>query len=147
MADKPVGINGKIAVLVTGAVGTMWCAYAFAILALVALPSALKSGDPLQLVQWISQTFLQLVLLSVIIVGQNIASRSSDKRADLTYKDAEATFHEAQQIQDHLQSQDDAISTILDKLLKLEAARAQSRPSHAAHPAVSAPAPKSERGS
>jgi hypothetical protein len=103
MADEPVGINGKIAVLVTGAVGTMWCAYAFAILALVALPSALKSGDPFQLVQWISQTFLQLVLLSVIIVGQNIASRSSDKRADMTYKDAEATFHEAQQIQDHLQ--------------------------------------------
>jgi hypothetical protein len=126
MADEPVGINGKIAVRVTGAVGTMWCAYAFAILALVALPSALKSGDPFQLVQWISQTFLQLVLLSVIIVGQNIASRSSDKRADMTYKDAEATFHEAQQIQDHLQSQDDAISTILDKLLKLEAARAQS---------------------
>jgi hypothetical protein len=126
MADEPVSINGKIAVLITGAVGTMWCAYAFAILALVALPSALKSGDPFQLVQWISQTFLQLVLLSVIIVGQNIASRSSDKRADMTYKDAEATFHEAQQIQDHLQSQDDAISTILDKLLKLEAARAKS---------------------
>jgi hypothetical protein len=39
----------------------------------------------------------------VIIVGQNIASRSSDKRADMTYKDGEATFHEAQQIQDHLQ--------------------------------------------
>jgi len=126
MADEPVGINGKIAVRVTGAVGTMWCAYAFAILALVALPSALKSGDPFQLVQWISQTFLQLVLLSVIIVGQNIASRSSDKRAEMTYKDAEATFHEAEQIQAHLQSQDDAISTILDKLLKLEAARAQS---------------------
>jgi len=62
----------------------------------------------------------------VIIVGQNIASRSSDKRADMTYKDADATFYEAQQIQDHLQAQDDAISTILDKLLKLEAARAQS---------------------
>src|ERR1019366_4164011 len=125
-ADEHVGLNGRVAILVTGVVGTMWCAYAFSILALVALPSALKSGDPFQLVQWISQTFLQLVLLSVIIVGQNIASRSSDKRADMTYKDAEATFHEAQQIQDHLQSQDDAISTILDKLLKLEAARAQS---------------------
>ncbi len=77
----------------------MWCAYAFAVLALVALPSALKSGDPLQLVQWISQTFIQLVLLSVIMVGQNISSRASDKRAEMTYKDAEATFHEAEQIQ------------------------------------------------
>jgi len=120
---EKVGINGRLAILVTGAVGTMWCAYAFAILALVALPSALKTGDPLGLVQWISQTFLQLVLLSVIIVGQNITSRASDKRAEMTYKDAEAIFSEAQQIQDHLQAQDDALGSLLDKLLKLEAAR------------------------
>lgn len=123
--DAKVGLNGRIATLVTGAVGTMWCAYAFAILALVALPSALKTGDPLALVQWISQTFLQLVLLSVIIVGQNITSQASDKRAEMTYEDADATFYEAQQIQDHLQAQDDAITNILDKLLKLEASRAQ----------------------
>ena len=123
---EKVGLNGRIATLVTGAVGTMWCAYAFAILALVALPSAIKTGDPLALVQWISQTFLQLVLLSVIIVGQNITSQASDKRAEMTYKDAEATFYEAQQIQDHLQAQDDAMSELLDKLLKLEAARAES---------------------
>jgi hypothetical protein len=123
-ADEHVGFNGRVAILVTGVVGTMWCAYAFALLALVALPSAIKSGEPLQLVQWISQTFIQLVLLSVIIVGQNISSRASDKRAEMTYKDAEATFHEAQQIQDHLQAQDEAISTLLDKLQKLEAARA-----------------------
>ena len=43
----------------------------------------------------------------------------------MTYKDAEATFYEAQQIQDHLQAQDDAIGNLLDKLRKLEAARAQ----------------------
>jgi hypothetical protein len=124
-ADEHVGLNGRVAILVTGVVGTMWCAYAFAILALVALPSALKSGDPLQLVQWISQTFIQLVLLSVIIVGQNISSRASDKRAEMTYNDAEATFHEAEQIQAHLKVQDDAISTLLDKLQTLEAARGQ----------------------
>jgi hypothetical protein len=124
-ADEHVGFNGKVAIIVTGVVGTMWCAYAFALLALVALPSALKSGDPLQLVQWISQTFIQLVLLSVIIVGQNISSRASDKRAEMTYKDAEATFHEAEQIQAHLKVQDDAINSLLDKLEKLEAAGSQ----------------------
>lgn len=122
-ADENVGLNGRVAVVVTTVVGTMWCAYAFAILALVALPSALKSGDPLQLVQWISQTFIQLVLLSVIMVGQNISSRASDKRAEMTYKDAEATFHEAEQIQSHLKVQDDALNGLLDKLQKLEAAR------------------------
>ena len=119
-ADEHVGFNGRVAILVTGIVGTMWCAYAFAVLAFIALPSALKSGDPLLLVQWVSQTFIQLVLLSVIMVGQNIASRASDKRAEMTYKDAEAIFHEAQQIQDHLQAQDDALNTLLDKLQKLE---------------------------
>jgi len=124
-AKAKVGINSRIATLVTGAVGTMWCAYAFAILALVALPSAITSGDPYALVQWISQTFLQLVLLSVILVGQNITSHASDKRAEMTYKDAEAIFYEAQQIQDHLQAQDDAITAILDKLLKFDAGRSQ----------------------
>jgi hypothetical protein len=125
VADAHVGLNGRVAVIVTAIVGTMWCAYAFGVLALVALPSAIKSGDPLQIVQWISQTFLQLVLLSVIMVGQNVLSQASDKRAEDTYKDAEATFHEAEQIQSHLKAQDDALNTLLDKLAKLEAAKAQ----------------------
>lgn len=119
-ADEHVSFNGRVALLVTTVVGTMWCAYAFAVLALIALPSAIKSGDPLQLVQWISQTFIQLVLLSVIMVGQNIASRASDKRAEMTYKDAEATLHEAAQIQAHLKAQDEALNGLLDKLLALE---------------------------
>jgi uncharacterized membrane protein len=123
--DEHVGFNGRIALTLTTVVGTMWCAYAFAMLALVALPSALQGGRLLDLIQWISQTFIQLVMLSVIMVGQNILSRASDKRADETYQDAEATLHEAQQIQDHLKAQDDAIGTLLDKIAKLEAARAQ----------------------
>ena len=124
-SDEHVGFNGRIALTLTTVVGTMWCAYAFAVLALVALPSALQGGSILDLIQWISQTFIQLVMLSVIMVGQNILSRASDKRADETYQDAEATLHEAQQIQDHLKAQDDAIGTLLDKIAKLEAARSQ----------------------
>jgi len=72
-------------------------------------------------VQWVSQTFIQLVMLSVIMVGQNVLSRASDKRAVMTYDDAEATFHEAGQIQDHLAAQDEALNTLLDKVAKLEA--------------------------
>ncbi|HET9682124.1 MAG TPA: hypothetical protein VFP19_08800, partial [Candidatus Limnocylindrales bacterium] len=97
------------------------CAYAFAVLALVALPQALQGGL-LALIQWLSQTFIQLVMLSVIMVGQNILSRASDKRADMTYQDADATFHEAEQIQAHLKAQDDALNAMLDKIDKLEAA-------------------------
>ncbi|MGD0123033.1 MAG: hypothetical protein ABSC46_10790 [Candidatus Limnocylindrales bacterium] len=117
--DEHVGFNGKVALILTTVVGTMWCAYAFALLALVALPSA--TGSPLLLIQWVSQTFIQLVMLSVIMVGQNILSRASDKRADMTYKDADATFHESEQIQAHLLEQDAAINTLLDKILKIEA--------------------------
>ena len=110
--------------MLTTTVGTMWCAYAFAVLALVVLPDAIHGGV-LTLVQWVSQTFIQLVMLSVIMVGQNILGRASDKRADMTYKDAEATFHEAQQIQAHLKAQDDALNALLDKVAQLEAARGQ----------------------
>jgi hypothetical protein len=120
VGEHPVGINSRVAVLLTRVVGTMWCAYAFAVLALIALPSALASGDMLQLIQWISQTFIQLVMLSVIMVGQAIMSKGADARADATYKDAEATFHEAEQIQKHLKAQDAAINALLDKVAALE---------------------------
>jgi hypothetical protein len=117
--DEHVGFNGRFALLLTTAVGTMWAAYAFAILALIALPSAL-GGGLLALVQWVSQTFIQLVMLSVIMVGQNIVSRAADKRAEMTFRDAEAIFHESEQIQAHLKAQDDALNTLLDKVRKLE---------------------------
>ena len=118
--DSHVGINGRIALTLTTAVGTMWCAYVFSILALLVVPDAIHGGL-LTFVQWVSQTFIQLVMLSVIMVGQNILGQAADKRAEMTYKDAEATFHEAQQIQAHLQAQDDAMNTILERLEKLEA--------------------------
>jgi hypothetical protein len=120
-----VGINGRIALALTTAVGTMWCAYAFAILALLVVPQAI-GGGLLTLVQWISQTFIQLVMLSVIVVGQNILGRAADKRAVMTYQDAEATFHEAEQIQAHLRVQDDAINALLDKIERLETALGRS---------------------
>lgn len=120
-----VGVNGRIALALTTIVGTMWCAYAFALLALVVLPEAI-GGGLLTSVQWLSQTFIQLVMLSVIMVGQNVLGRASDKRAVMTYEDASATLHEAGQIQAHLRLQDDAINTLLDKLEGLEARIARS---------------------
>jgi hypothetical protein len=84
-----VGFNGWLAMLITNAVGTMWCAYVFAALALVSLPAAIQGGTA-PLVAWLAQTFLQLVLLSVIMVGQKVAAQASDKQALQTYRDAEA---------------------------------------------------------
>jgi hypothetical protein len=105
--------NTWLALKVTNAVGTMWCAYAFGALALVSLPGALASRNPVIIVSWISQTFLQLVLLSIIIVGQNVQAAASDKRAEATYQDADAVLHTAVQIQQHLAAQDAEIEKIL----------------------------------
>jgi hypothetical protein len=79
----------------------MWCAYAFAAVALIGLPPALKPGGE-GIIAWIAQTLLQLVLLSIIIVGQNIATAASDERSENTYMDAEAILSEAIEIQKHL---------------------------------------------
>ncbi len=114
--------NARFAVKITNGVGTMWCAYAFAILALISLPQAIKSHSVVTLVSWISQTFLQLVLLSVIIVGQNLLAAASDKRSEATYKDADAVMHEAVKIQEHLEAQDEVLSGLVDELGKLAAA-------------------------
>ncbi len=86
MADVD-GFNAKFAVLVTRLVGTMWCAYLFTLIALLGLKPALDPGGE-GLVAWIAQTFIQLVLLSIIMVGQNVQSIASDKRAENTYDDA-----------------------------------------------------------
>ena len=83
------GFNGWLAVQITNGVATMWCAYLFAILAFISLPEAISTGTA-ALIAWIAQTFLQLVLLSIIMVGQRVAAGASDKQALQTYKDAEA---------------------------------------------------------
>jgi hypothetical protein len=128
--DKPVAtadvikaktstrFNAWLAVKITDGVGTMWCAYIFGVIALIGLPPALKPGGE-GIIAWIAQTFLQLVLLSIIIVGQNIAAASSDARAENTYKDAEAILSEALEIQKHLQSQDQEMIGALRAALEL----------------------------
>lgn len=113
--DPVQRFNAFLAVKITGGVGTMWCAYLFAMLALISLPNAIKGGTP-TIISWIAQTFLQLVLLSIIIVGQKVAAEASDKRALDTYNDAEAVLHEAIQIQAHLAAQDELLSKLVGGL-------------------------------
>ena len=90
--ERPRGFNNWLAVKITQIVGTMWCAYAFAVLALISLPQAASNGTA-ALIAWIAQTFLQLVLLSIIMVGQKVAAQKSDAQLEQTFKDAEALLH------------------------------------------------------
>jgi hypothetical protein len=82
-------VNSWLAVKITQGVGTMWCAYAFALITLVSLPAAIRTRDPVIMVSWLSQTFLQLVLLSIIIVGQNVLAEANDHRAEADHETLE----------------------------------------------------------
>ena len=114
-ANPLVRFNARFGLRITLVVGTMWAAYIFTVLALFALPSAIRQGTYFVVV-WMSSSFLQLVLLPIIIVGQNIQAAAADKRSEDTYKDAEAVLKESEEIQNHLLAQDKAISAILDRM-------------------------------
>jgi hypothetical protein len=81
--------NSRVAVTITKATGTMWAAYLFALLALISLPQSLSAflrGDTVTGIVWLSQSFLQLVLLPIILVGQNVISASQDARAEADHE-------------------------------------------------------------
>ncbi len=98
------GVNAKLAVLITKGVGSMACAYLFSMIALASLPAILTQAGALPsgavphflinpglilIVAWIAQTFIQLVLLSIIMVGQSVQSDAADARAEGTFTDTE----------------------------------------------------------
>jgi hypothetical protein len=125
------GFNAKLAVIITHAVGSMAMAYVFCLIALTSLPAilieagVLTSGDVpkfltkpglILIVAWVAQTFIQLVLLSIIMVGQDVQSIASDARAENTFKDTQAII--------------DALNTETQGGLRtiLEAIEAQAKP-------------------
>jgi hypothetical protein len=99
MERQELTLNDRIALFITKVVSTMWCAYAFALLALVSLPSAIHGGVP-TLIAWIAQTFLQLVLLSIIMVGQDIQTKHIKK----SHQHHESHNKKLDKILNHLES-------------------------------------------
>jgi hypothetical protein len=98
------GFNQKLAILLTKAVGTMICAYIFALLAIIGYPGFHATAT--QWVQWISQTFIQLVMLSVIMVGQSLLGRKQELLSEEQYNTTMSTYHDIEQIMQHLSAQD-----------------------------------------
>ncbi len=109
----PVGrFNTWLAVKITKTVGTMWIAYLFAAIALISFPAAIRSGDVIIIVAWIAQTFFQLVLLPIIIVGQNVIQASTDARAEADHE----TLTAVHQLTVEVRAINEAQSTILRQL-------------------------------
>lgn len=125
--NKPINANvrikedltilDKVAIFITKIVGTMWCAIFFTILSLIGLPDAIKGGK-YEIITWLTQTFLQLVLFSVIMVGQNLQNKHAQKRADFNYDVNVKSELEVETILQHLENQNKTIDQILEKLNK-----------------------------
>lgn len=93
------GWNTRIAVWLTTKTGTMETAYIFALLSLIGLLALLGILPPILtlLVPWFSQTFLQLCLLPVIMVGQNVLSRKNELLAEQQFQTTEKVYHDMEQ--------------------------------------------------
>lgn len=113
--------NRRLAEKITSFVSTMWCAYIFAALALISLPAAIKSGDVVVIVAWVAQTFLQLVLLSIIMVGQQVYSQSVEEMIKETHTASLGEFEmakEARRIADQELKELKAIAKEIHQVLK-----------------------------
>ena len=111
--------NQKIAEKITSAVSTMWCAYIFAAIALVSLPAAIKTGDPIVIVAWVAQTFLQLVLLSIIMVGQNASSEAVAQKIDETHAASLGEFELAKEARELARQELTELKEIMAEIQRL----------------------------
>lgn len=113
------GFNTQLAVWLTEHVGTMWTAYTFAVLAIIGLFAILGLLSPIiaLLVAWLSQTFIQLILLPIIMVGQNVLGRKSELQADEAFHTTMKTYADTEALINHLNEQDEKILA-LEKLIK-----------------------------
>lgn len=114
------GLNASIAILLTRSVATMWCAYVFAALAVVGLLGLFGWLNPFifLLTTWISQQFLQLVLLSVIMVGQGLLGKHAEMVSEETAATTAKSYHQLGQLVKHLNAQDEVLQQELAELLK-----------------------------
>src|SRR3979409_368693 len=126
VADQHIGFNGRLGAAITRRVGTMWAVYtalfiqvAWMTLATIGIWEFKKDPYPFAFLLFLSN-IVQLLLMFVIMVGQQVLGAAADKRAVVTYQDAEAILHECLQMQDHLLAQDKALESIVSRMERLE---------------------------
>ena len=138
-------LNKTLALKITGWVGSMSCAWIFCLLALASLPAVLTQAFHLHvfpswlisvgliaLVAWIAQTFLQLVLLSIILVGTNVSAEAGDARSAKTFDDAEETRQAVTIALDRLdETTEGGLKAVLDAVIALAAQVTAPRPAQA----------------
>jgi uncharacterized membrane protein len=109
----------RLAVGITSAIGTMGCVLVFAVLTLISLPAVLADGNVITIVGWLAQTFLQLVLLPLLMVGQNLQGRHSELRAENDFQVNVKAEDEIETILNRLSQQDEQILKIVTHVAQI----------------------------
>jgi len=117
------GFNAKFAVFLTQHVGTMWTAYVFTGICLVGLLAIFGALPAIvvALVLWLTSEFFSLVLLPIIMVGQNILGKKTEMQADEQFKATMSSYQDIEGIMNHLDAQDAELlrhTTMLEDLVK-----------------------------
>ena len=115
----------RLALVITSAIGTMYAVYFFIIfLAGWMLWQSRFSNQPFDPYPFAFLLFIgnivQLLLMPLIMVGQNIQAQHAEIRADEEYKTTTTSFRDIEHIIEHLNAQDKELlkqSKLLEELL------------------------------
>jgi uncharacterized membrane protein len=106
----------RLALFITKKVGSM--GFVFACVILVAIPIFFTST--ISIVQYISSGILQLILLPLILVGQNLMGRHAELRAKHDFETNVKAEKEIETILLHLEKQDEMMLDILHRIERIE---------------------------
>lgn len=106
----------KLALFITKHIGTM--TFFYFCLVLVTIPLFFKPSMPI--IQYISSGYLQLILLPLIMVGQNLQGRHAELRAQHDYETNVKAEKEIEAILLHLEKQDELMIEILKRIEAIE---------------------------
>ncbi|MBS2537983.1 DUF1003 domain-containing protein [Catenulispora sp. NF23] len=120
MADEHIGLNSRLAARITERCGSMrafYLAAAFQLVWIVLAEAGLLHFDPYPFAFLLFLSSLaQLLLMFVIMLGQQVIGRAADRRAEMTFRDAEAVLHACERLQAHLRAQDLAIRHVVEHM-------------------------------
>lgn len=121
---KSLGLQDRIALIITGGVGTMYAVYFFAMfMAGWMLWQTFYAQKPFDPFPFAFLLFLgnivQLLLMPLIMVGQNLQGRHAEIRAEEEFKTTQSSYKDIEQILLHLDIQDKQMKKQLDILIEL----------------------------
>jgi low affinity Fe/Cu permease len=124
--------NKVVAARLTASVGTMVCFWVFCVISTLSLPATLVLAGAfsskgqivpafflsfgwIYVITWITQNFIQLVLLPALMVGQNLQNEAADARNEKTFEDVETAKNDLIKVLDALSLETEGgLKAILD---------------------------------